>query len=90
MHLGWNIPRVAYHWCKQQLRYIKKNANSLTRGLVEQLNAENISSRYSDVVLPDGEPIHPHAKDASFSNMCDFPDKDINFSKVVMCAKFLQ
>ena len=50
------------HCCKWRLRYINNHANSLTRVSVEQLNAENIASRYSDVVLPDGETIHPRAK----------------------------
>ena len=46
-----------------------------------QLNAENIFSRYSDVVLPGGESIHPCAKDATFSSMCDFPEKYIKLPK---------
>ena len=45
------------------------------------MNAENISSRYSDVVLPDREPIYPREKYAVFSSMCEFPDKDIKFPK---------
>ena len=38
-------------------------------------------SRYSDFELPYGEPIHPCAKDASFTSMCDFPDKYMKFLK---------
>ena len=45
------------------------------------MNAVNILSRYSDVVLPDREPIHPRAKYATFFSMCEFPDKDIKFPK---------
>ena len=29
-------------------------------------------------------------KDAAFFSMRDFPEKDIKFSKVVMCVKLLQ
>ena len=39
------------------------------------MNAENIFFGYSDVALPDGEPIHPGDKNAAFSSMCDFPGK---------------
>ena len=46
--------------------YKKNHKNSLTRGSVEQLNAENI---------------HPCAKDATFSSMCDFPEKYIKLPK---------
>ena len=42
------------HWCKRGMIYINNNSNSLTRGSVEQLKAENILSRYGDFVLPDG------------------------------------
>ena len=41
---------------------------------VRKLNAETIFSRYSDVVLPDREPIHPCAKDSAFYSMCDFTE----------------
>ena len=57
---------------------------------MEELNAENIFPIYTDVVLPSGEPIHPRAKDSEFTSMCDFPDKDIKISKLVMCLKLLQ
>ena len=69
------------HWCKRRLIYIKNRENPLTRGSVEQLNAENIVSRYSGFLLPDVETIHPRAKYAAFAIMCDFPDKDIKFPK---------
>ena len=36
---------------------------------------------YIYVVLPDGEPIRPHSKDAAISSMCDFPGKYIKFPK---------
>ena len=42
------------HWGKRRLIYIKKQENLLTSGSVEQLNAENISSIYSYIVLPEG------------------------------------
>ena len=45
------------------------------------MNEESIMSRYSDVVLPDVETIRSHAKDAAFSDMCDFPDKNIKLTK---------
>ena len=51
----------------------------ITVGSVEQLNAENHSSRYNDVALSDGEPIHPCAKYAVFSSECDFPEKYSKF-----------
>ena len=69
------------HWRKRQLRYIKNHENSLTRGSSEQFNVKNIFYRYSDVVLPDGESIHPLAKEATFSSMCDFPERYIKFPK---------
>ena len=79
---GWEIliqngtyQELLNHWSKRQLRYIKNHANSLTRVSVEQLNEENIFSRYGDVVLPDREPTQPCAKYSSFANMCDFPEK---------------
>ena len=68
-------------WIKQRLRHIKSHSNSLTRGSVEQFNAEIIFSRYSDVVLPDGESIYPRAKDSAFYSMYDFPDKDTKLSE---------
>ena len=68
-------------WRKWGLRYIKNHENYLTWRPVEQLNSENIFSRYSDVVLPDGELIYPYDKDAAFSSMWDFPGKDIKLPK---------
>ena len=50
-------------------------------GSGKQLNAYNITSRYSEVVLNYGEPIYPHSKDAKFYSMCECPDKDIKFPK---------
>ena len=44
------------------------------------MNAENISSIYSNDVITYGDPIHKDAKDAAFSNMCDFPE-NIKFPK---------
>ena len=70
------------HWRKLQLRYIKNHPNSLTRGSVEKLNAENIFSIYSDVVLPDWESINPHAKYSVFFSMCEFTE---NISSVQIC-----
>ena len=66
---------------KRRLRYINNYANQLTRGSVEQFNAENILSVYSFIVVTDGEPIHPRSNDAEFSSMCDFPEKDIKLPK---------
>ena len=63
------------------MRYIKNNENSLSRGSDEQLNAEKIFPRYSDVVLPDGESINPHAKDSAFSIMCEFTEKYTKLTK---------
>ena len=48
---------------------------------MEQLNAENILSRYRDVLLPGGEPIHPRSKYAAFAIMCDFTYKNIKFTR---------
>ena len=55
------------------------NAKLLTRGSVEQLNAQNILTRCSDVVLPDGEPIFTYDKDHAFASMCEFSDNNIKF-----------
>ena len=50
-------------------------------GSAEQLNAKNVFPRYSDVVLPYGEPIHRIAEDAAFTSICDLPDKDTKFTR---------
>ena len=50
-------------------------------GSYEQLNAENIESRYDKVLLPDRELIHPRDKYAEFASMCEFPERDIKFPK---------
>ena len=71
------------------MRYINNHVNSLTRGSVEQLKAENNFSRYGDVLLPDVEPFHPSSKDAAFSSMYDFPEKYQVF-KLVVCVNFFQ
>ena len=47
----------------------------------EQLNAENIKSRYDKVLLPDGELINPRDKYAAFASMCEFPERDIKSPK---------
>ena len=47
----------------------------------EQFNTESIESKYSEVVLPNGEPIHPHDKYAEFSIICYCPYNDIKFPK---------
>ena len=44
-------------------------------GTHERSNVKNISSSYSDVVFTYGEYIHPHAKDAAFSRICDIPQE---------------
>ena len=78
------------YWRKHILKYINNHKHPLTRISVEQLNAENIFSINSDVVLPDGESVHLRAKYAVFSSMCDFPGKRYQVAKVVMCVKLLQ
>ena len=55
-----------------------------------QLNEENISSRYSKVLLLNVEPNYSCAKENSLVIMCDCPDKDTKFTKVSMCVKLLQ
>ena len=87
---GGTYQELLNHWRKWRLKYITNYDNSLTGVPVEQLNTENIFSRYSDVVLTDEEPIHSRSKDAVFSILCDFSDKDIKLSKVVMCVKLFQ
>ena len=55
----------------------------------EQFNTESIESKYSEVVLPNGEPIHPHDKYAEFSIICYCPYNDIKFPKwscVINCC----
>ena len=73
------------YWRNRQLIYINNHDNSSTRVSAKQLNAETIFSRYSYFVLTDGESIHPCAKYAAFSSMCDFPEKDFNLPKLA-CA----
>ena len=53
----------------------------------EQLNAEKIPFKYSEVLLPDREHIYPRDKFASFASMCYCSDKYIKFSKR-SCIKF--
>ena len=50
-------------------------------GSKEQLNSDNISSRYSEDVLPDVEPINTRDKDSALTSMCDCPVKDIKVSE---------
>ena len=52
-------------------------------GTNELSNAKNISLRYSEVVLPDGEPIHPRSKYDVFSSIGYCPNKDI---KIIYCS----
>ena len=44
------------------------------------MNAENISYKYSEVVLPNSEPVHPRAKYSSSVSMCACLGKDIKIS----------
>ena len=53
-------------------------------------DAKIISPGYSDAVLLDREHKNPRSNDASFDSMCDFPDKNIKFTKVAVCFKLLQ
>ena len=55
-----------------------------------QQNSKNIALSYSNAVLPHGEPINPRSKYGEFETRCDLPDKNIQFSKVVMFFKLLQ
>ena len=73
------------NWFKRRLIYINNDANSLTRGSSEQLNAETIFSRYSDFVLTNGKSIHPRVKDAAFSSMCDFTKNISSFHSGHVC-----
>ena len=41
------------HWHKRRMGYINNHENSLSRGSVEQFNADNIASIYGDFILPD-------------------------------------
>ena len=50
-------------------------------GFKEKLNVDNISSRYSEILSPGGEPIHTRAKCSQFVSMCYYSDKDIKFPK---------
>ena len=45
------------------------------------MNVETIFYRYNDFVLPDGEQIHPPAKDSEFSSMYGFTEKYIKLPK---------
>ena len=53
----------------------------MNKGISWTIKCRNILSRYRDVVLLNGKPIHHCAKDASFASMSDFPDIDIKFWK---------
>ena len=59
-------------------------------GSDQQYNEVNITSRYSEVVLPDREPIHPLAKYSAFKSTYDCPEIYIKFTKVVMSDKLFQ
>ena len=72
------------HWRKRRLRCISNPANLIIGCSFGKLNAENISSGYSDVVLPYGALVHTCTKDAAFENMCYFTEKYIKFSKMVI------
>ena len=39
----------------------------------KDFDSEKISSRYIEVLLPDGKPIFPRAKDAAFAIICACP-----------------
>ena len=45
------------------------------------MECRKISPKYSEVLLPDRETIHPRAKYSAFSSMCDCPNKYIKFTK---------
>ena len=51
-------------------------------GTNAQSNTKNISSGYSEFLLPDGEHIYPHYKDSLFASMCVCPYKDIKLPKL--------
>ena len=74
-------------WHKQQLKIINNRENLFMSWLDEQFNAENIASRYIEVVLTYGEPIHTCSECSEFSSMCDFPERDINFPKLSCVLK---
>ena len=55
----------------------------------EKLNAEDIASIQSKVLLPDVEPINPYDRFNSFASMCDCHEKIIkfaNWSCVIKCC----
>ena len=52
-------------------------------GTYEQLNAENIASRKSEVLLPYKEHIHKSSKYSSFAIMSDCTEKYTKFIKVI-------
>ena len=50
-------------------------------GSGEQLDAEKLLSRYSDVVLTDGESFHACARYDAFASICHCPDEYVKFPK---------
>ena len=70
------------------MQFINNCAKSFTIGSGEKLNAENVSSIYSEFALPDIELICPCFKDASFASMFECPDKYIKFSKCSCVLNF--
>ena len=77
-------------WHKRRLRFLNKHGKKFMSGTHSQQNSKNNALSYSNAVLPYGEHINPRSKYGAFETMCDFPGKNIQFSKVVKCFKLLQ
>ena len=67
--------------CNMRLRFINNCEKLFMSVLYEQLNAENIASRYSEVLWPYVETIRICTKYDAFPNVGDCPDKDIKIPK---------
>ena len=50
-------------------------------GKDEWSNTENIAFSFSEVILPDVEPIYPQAKYSRFESMSDCPNKYVKLTK---------
>ena len=70
-----------HNWRKQLLICINNDSKLFRKVSFETFNAQSISSRYSGVILPGGEHIHPCSKGAAFVGMCDFSNKNIKVPK---------
>ena len=80
------------NWRKQRLLFLNSSEKSFISGSDEQFTSLNIAPIHSEVVLHEGELIHPHDKDSVFAIMYDCTDTCIKFPKwsyvLKVCSEF--